>query len=555
MRQIDICLFLCVMYKYKNYGMIEVEETNMYEKGLKRFCRNTVLIIFAVIVALLTYSSMFINTYISVEEKATYVIDNPFKMIIYFLIVLGAMFLIRRFFKLSKKINSKKLFIVLSAITFFVLTIIIFTHNIAPQADQLEILNCAAALKRGDISPFLPNGYVGKCTNQAGIVMILYYLSFIFGDNNYQVYQFLNIFGLILSYYCMCKISIISFDNDEIEKWTVLFLFLFLPLTWYVTFVYGNIYGHAFSMLAVLSGYRFFEEMKVKDFIISFVSIALAMMFKSNYLIVFIAMVLFVLIDIIMNKHFQSIILLILLLPAYFASSMIPTMLVQNKTGIQLGKGTPMISYIEMGLQDTEGSPGWFNSYNWDVYTNNGNDSEKASEQVKNDLKDTLLYYLKNPTQFISFMYRKTISQWCNPDFQGTWILRNSDFYIHNDQYYEFFNIFESIVFLGTLAYIYYTGRHMPLHRLLLPMIFIGGFIFHMFWEAKCQYTVTYFVLLIPYCVKGLMDMTDEIADWILHMKKGEGFFKTIKNFWLMDTTKYLVGLTISTYVINLFVR
>lgn len=234
---------------------------------------------------------------------------------------------------------------------------------------------------------------------------------------------------------------------------------------------------------------------------------------------------------------------------------MIPTMLVQNKTGVQLGKGTPMISYIEMGLQDTEGSPGWFNSYNWDVYTNNGNDSEKASEQVKGDLKETVLYYLKNPKQFISFMYRKTISQWCNPDFQGTWILRNSDFYIHSDRYYEFFNIFESIVFLGTLAYIYYTGRHMPLHRLLLPMIFIGGFIFHMFWEAKCQYTVTYFVLLIPYCVKGLMDMTDEIADGILHMKKGQGFFKTIKNFWSMDTTKYLVGLMISTCVINLFVR
>ena len=50
----------------------------------------------------------------------------------------------------------------------------------------------------------------------------------------------------------------------------------------------------------------------------------------------------------------------------------------------------------------------------------------------------------------------------------------------------------------------------MPLHRLLLPMIFIGGFIFHLFWEAKGQYTITYFVLLIPYCVKGVMDMTEK---------------------------------------------
>ena len=49
----------------------------------------------------------------------------------------------------------------------------------------------------------------------------------------------------------------------------------------------------------------------------------------------------------------------------------------------------------------------------------------------------------------------------------------------------------------------------MKLHRLLLPTIFIGGFLFHLFWEAKSQYTITYFVLLIPYCAKGLMDMTN----------------------------------------------
>ncbi len=73
-----------------------------------------------------------------------------------------------------------------------------FTHNIYPVADQQEILNCATALKQGNYAPFLPDGYVGKCTNQAGIVMILYYLSFIFGDNNYHVFQF---FKCIRSYF------------------------------------------------------------------------------------------------------------------------------------------------------------------------------------------------------------------------------------------------------------------------------------------------------------------------------------------------------------------
>lgn len=83
--------------------------------------------------------------------------------------------------------------------------------------------------------------------------------------------------------------------------------FLVFIFTTYVV-CYVRLWKYLWSCVfnvGCLSGYRFFEEMKVKDFIISFVSIALAMMFKSNYLIVFIAMVLFVLIDIIMNKHFS----------------------------------------------------------------------------------------------------------------------------------------------------------------------------------------------------------------------------------------------------------
>ncbi len=527
----------------------------MYEEGLKKTGRNIVLAIFAIIVGILTFLSMFLNTYISIEERSTIIEDNPYKMIIYFIVVLVALFFVRRFYKLQKKIDNRKMFIRICFVLLAIFTIIIFTHNIYPVADQQEILNCATALKQGNYAPFLPDGYVGKCTNQAGIVMILYYLSFIFGDNNYHVFQFLNVLGLILSYYCICKISMISFSNDEIEQWTFGFLILFLPLTWYVTFVYGNIFGHAFSMYAILSGYKYFEDRKIKDILLSVVSITLAMMFKSNYLIVFVAMIIFILFDIILNKHYRSFILFLVLVPAYFASSFIPNYLVKSITGIELGKGVPMLAYVEMGLQDSPDAPGWWNGYNWNVYTDNNCDSEQASAQVKNDLKNTLIYYLQHPKECLDFFYRKTVSQWCNPDFQGTWILRYSDFYIHGDLYYEIFNIFESIVFLGTLAYIYYTGRQMPLHRLLLPMIFIGGFIFHLFWEAKGQYTITYFVLLIPYCVKGLMDMTDEIADGILNLERHQGVFGTIKMWWKLDSFKYIALLFGSTVLLHLIVR
>ena len=52
-----------------------------------------------------------------------------------------------------------------------------------------------------------------------------------------------------------------------------------------------------------------------------------------------------------------------------------------------------MLAYVEMGLQDSPDAPGWWNGYNWNVYTDNNCDSEQASAQVKNDLKNTCLYY------------------------------------------------------------------------------------------------------------------------------------------------------------------
>ena len=147
---------------------------------------------------------------------------------------------------------------------------------------------------------------------------------------------------------------------------------------------------------------------------------------------------------------------------------MIPNTIIKNITGIELGKGIPMISYVEMGLQDSDVAPGWYNGYNWSVYENNNGDYDVANSQAKSDLGNTLSYYITHPGEFINFLYRKTVSQWCNPDFQGTWVTRHSSFYIQSELWYQIYNVYETVILLGTLAYIYFTGRHMKLHRLLL---------------------------------------------------------------------------------------
>ena len=231
---------------------------------------------------------------------------------------------------------------------------------------------------------------------------------------------------------------------------------------------------------------------------------------------------------------------------------MIPNTIIKNITVIELGKGIPMIAYVEMGLQDSDVAPGWYNGYNWSVYENNNGDYDVANSQAKSDLGNTLSYYITHPGEFINFLYRKTVSQWCNPDFQGTWVTRHSSFYIQSELWYQIYNVYETVILLGTLAYIYFTGRHMKLHRLLLPTIFIGGFLFHLFWEAKSQYTITYFVLLIPYCAKGLMDMTNEMIDSFRNIRIVRSIPKKIGMIIKMDTVRFIVFITALASIIKI---
>ena len=72
-----------------------------------------------------------------------------------------------------------------------------------------------------------------------------------------------------------------------------LLMMAFLPFSFYVTFAYGTLPGFACSAAAVWYERRFLEERRKRDLILSSVLISAAILFKSNYMIVLTAMVLF----------------------------------------------------------------------------------------------------------------------------------------------------------------------------------------------------------------------------------------------------------------------
>ncbi len=64
-------------------------------------------------------------------------------------------------------------------------------------------------------------------------------------------------------------------------------------------------------------------------------------------------------------------------------------------------------------------------------------------------------------------------------------------------------NLLQFMVLMGSLLFCVFDTSRIKNGWIMLQTIFVGGFLFHVFWEAKCQYTLPYFILLIPIAIKG----------------------------------------------------
>ena len=78
-----------------------------------------------------------------------------------------------------------------------------------------------------------------------------------------------------------------------------------------------------------------------------------------------------------------------------------------------------------------------------------------------------------------------------------------------------YMNIIQTLILFGATTYMILDFKKIKSKQLIFIIIFIGGFLFHMFWEAKCQYTFTYFVLLIPYAVRGFVLLSNILEEKI----------------------------------------
>lgn len=394
------------------------------------------------------------------------------------------------------------------------------------QGDQEFIQNATYDLNTKNNLLFLEGGYLYRFAQQRGMTGISYLISLIFGSYNYISLQILNVIGVVLFYYEMSEICGQFGMGRVVRLKVLLYGILFFPLILYCALIYGNIWGLTLAMVAIKHEIRFLENKKIRNAIVSALAIVLTLLLKSNYIIFLIGIIIIAFIEMIRKKEVKFLLLPALAIVLWMGQGKAVTAIFEEVSGVSFGQEASKWSWIAMGLQEGIRAPGWYNDFVWYTYDESGYRTDVHDGMVKEAIKESLHGFMTQKWYAVEFFTKKTVSQWNNPTFQAFWIVQvqptavvRSNWVWHllsaegTHKTAGYLNLLQFIILVGALLYcIMYRNSADYGKSLMFAMIFVGGVICHLIWEAKGQYALAYFVLLFPYAAAGYNRLTDYLA-------------------------------------------
>lgn len=421
-----------------------------------------------------------------------------------------------------ERINIK----ILRRIILIIITIlgIIWVSNVFtyPSTDSGYILYGADSFHKGDFNCLKKGYYFDKYPFQVGYTTYLILLSTLIGYNQYKLLMVINVIYLIVAYNFLLKIGKLLFNNEINQLYSLIFLLLFFPGILYCSFIYGVIPGLMFCMIGSYYLLLYLKDNKLSLLVLSGLFMSIAYIIKPNYLLFIVAAII-----VIFCRLFQQIKKCIISLIVFVLIAILPnrgllmfySFLAQHEL-----KGIPKSAWLVMGMQESSRAPGWYNGYNEKVYIENDYDYESTNKIVRNDLITYSKYFFENPEKFLEHYLFKTISQWTEPTFESIWLSEVRYNYkqqsrevncigkfiyegVSNYLLIKFVDFYNSILYItATIAIlvIFKNKKKNNELEMFLPLAFLGGFSYHLLFEAKSQYLIVYAIILIPYSAEGL---------------------------------------------------
>ncbi|MBO4408802.1 MAG: hypothetical protein J5786_05970 [Clostridiales bacterium] len=419
-----------------------------------------------------------------------------------------------------EKLDYKKTSRILTALIFVEGAVWVFASGRDPAFDGLIIQRAVFEQSFGEYSYFDPGSYMEIYPNQAGLYLMSILFSKIFGVMNFRALGITDALFIALSYRSLSEIAGL-WGMDKTKKISILFAgVIFFPFFLYTTFIYGFIPGLFFAVKSTELMVRYqMGEKKIILPVLSVIMMLLATAAKNNFAIFGIGLAIYVFIKFLRSKKKTDILFAILLIAVYFAATVFPVMIVRNISGKAFDQGTSPLGFVVMGLSgNSQNLAGGYDGYNPLSYVDAGCNTEVHKEMASQKIGEILDDYAKDPLKALNFMTRKMIHQWSDPIYRS---FRYNQFFEYDSSMSPwayaflkpkvqnvltgFMDFFQLAVYAGCVVFIFNFKKIENIEeKLLFPMIFIGGFLFHIAWEGDSRYALPYFFILFPVAAEGL---------------------------------------------------
>ena len=485
---------------------------------------------FVPIMLTLLFMSAVSTSYVTWSDEIFFLKDNVFVNVIVSILFTGftiGLSFLKPLYRLQKRINEDdRLFLMMKTGLLLLLLFITFTWvwctQFVPFGDATWLHDAADKYIKGDYETF-KNGwynYIDMYPFQSRTLLLFSFIDSLFGGYKLMVYQTLNCVLTVILAAAVSDISRFMGADRATSLIVILITILWAPMILYNSFVYGNVPGLSLAILAIDFWFHYFKSGKMIQIVLSIMLLTLSFCFKSNFAIAAIAMIIYALFKgFSKGKALRSFIVSIALIAALFAATTVSKTIVTSRTGEPLNEGMPTISWVDLGLSEHVAGPGWYTDNAKDDYREAGFKKEGHEQICRKNIKNRLDHFKSNKNAAVDFFVRKTASQWNEPTCGSFWILRASQkeenalvslFSSYNTyvKAVSVLDIAQLLIVLGCVFFILaFRKKEKSLEALLLPMIFIGMFLFHIVWEAKSQYAFLGYVFILPVAVMGYMKL------------------------------------------------
>ena len=496
-----------------------------YTPRIEKLGAAVILILTMLFMIYLTGSAFVQTTDISTNdpsgEYAEIYSDNIFLNLIFVFIFLAALYI---FYRHGKEIKLRRLEIALLCWTFILGAAFIASIKLrAPwYSDSFYVTYAAQRAAVGDYSAL--ENYFVRFPFQLGYVLYSEIFFRVAGtlipglpEGYYCLaLQGVNLLWLLLCYHALIRISLYVYSSMRIQKLTALLLFFCLPAVLSCTFLYGNIPAFSCGTVAVWMFLAFLNRKRLKYALVFAAAMTLAVVLKLNLLIFALAIAIVWVFDVIRTRSVKSLICFALAAVCVLGLKGVPQSLYEARTGKDFGEGIPMIAWMAMGFSEGHAGPGWYKEDNTvKFFTHSGNDVEATAEHAKQVISERRGEFAADPGEALRFFSTKLRTQWNEPTYESVWINQVQLSYSEKGGLYELFcgrgeqffngvmNQFQQLIFFGMLLSLFELWRRRDMESSLLPLIILGGLLYHLLFEAKSQYALPYFVLMIPMAAFG----------------------------------------------------